>query len=303
MSFMDNKEELQRGLGHWEGLTGEAVDESEWREGDVGQATLNRTLISLSTQYEWEQLYFCISNVSHWCELITTHCTDTVHPAASMSLRNCSLTLWAQVTLFTQRRFNTEQSVCDLGHFQQFRQHLIEPAAIHMQWCSQNLVKPVPPPYYCDDIVVLFIVLYCITITVVSRLTCPVAGTTSHTTHRAARLLSQVASLYSLLFSLALYCWCTHKFYLHMTMSCSPADHTRGQWWFHCEVCTCDSHLVFSLPVLIKINKQKFPQSRPCRASSTWTLLFTSKPQPLLSLNISLLTISPRLSLRSASHH
>ena len=42
MSFVDNKEELQRGLGHWEGLTGEAVDESEWREGDVGQATLNR---------------------------------------------------------------------------------------------------------------------------------------------------------------------------------------------------------------------------------------------------------------------
>ena len=65
MSFMDNKEELQRGLGHREGLTGEAVDESEWREGDVGQATLNRTLISLSTQYEQEQLYFCISNVSH----------------------------------------------------------------------------------------------------------------------------------------------------------------------------------------------------------------------------------------------
>ena len=49
---MDNKEELQRGLGHQEGLTGEVVDESEWREGDVGQATLNRMLISLSTQYE-----------------------------------------------------------------------------------------------------------------------------------------------------------------------------------------------------------------------------------------------------------
>ena len=35
-SFVDNKEELQRGLGHWEGLTGEAVNESDWREGDVG---------------------------------------------------------------------------------------------------------------------------------------------------------------------------------------------------------------------------------------------------------------------------
>ena len=36
MSFVDNKEELQRGLGHQEGLTGEVVNESEWREGDVG---------------------------------------------------------------------------------------------------------------------------------------------------------------------------------------------------------------------------------------------------------------------------
>ena len=201
MSFMDNKEELQRGLGHREGLTGEAVDESEWREGDVGQATLNRTLISLSTQYEREQLYFCISNVSHRCELITMHCTDTVHPAASMSLRDCSLTLHAQVTLSTQHCFNTEQSVCDLGHFQQFRQCLIEPATIHMQRCSQNLVKPAPPPYYCDNIVVLFIVLYCITIAMVSCLTCPVAGMTSHMTHCATQLLSQAASLYSLLFS------------------------------------------------------------------------------------------------------
>ena len=36
MSFVDNEEELQRGLGHQEGLTGEVVNESEWREGDVG---------------------------------------------------------------------------------------------------------------------------------------------------------------------------------------------------------------------------------------------------------------------------
>ena len=35
-SFVDNKEELQRGLGHWEGLIGEVVNESGWREGDVG---------------------------------------------------------------------------------------------------------------------------------------------------------------------------------------------------------------------------------------------------------------------------
>ena len=78
---------------------------------------------------------------------------------------------------------------------------MIEPAAIHMQQCSQNLVKPAPPPYYCGNIVVLFIVLYCITIAAVSRLTCPVTGTTSHMTHHAMQLLSQAACLYSLLFS------------------------------------------------------------------------------------------------------
>ena len=155
-------------------------------------------MISLSTQYEWEQLYFCIS---HRCGLIATHCTNVVPPIAYVSLHNCSLMLHIQVTPFTQHHLNTEQSVCDLGHFQQFRRHLIEPVPIHMQWCSQNLVKPAPPPYYCDNIVVLFIVLYCITIVAVSCLTCPVAGTTSHTTHRTMCLSSQVASLYSLLFS------------------------------------------------------------------------------------------------------
>ena len=158
-------------------------------------------MISLSTQYEWEQLYFCISNISHWRGLTATHCTNVVPPVAYASLHDCLLMLRIQVMPFTQHHFNTEQSVCDLGHFQQFRWHLIEPVAIHMQQHSQNLVKPAPPPYYCDNIVVLFIVLYCITIATVSCLTCPVAGTTSHTTHCAMCLLSQAASLYSLLFS------------------------------------------------------------------------------------------------------
>ena len=144
---------------------------------------------------------FCISNVSHWCGLITTHCTDAVPPAAYVSLRDCSLTLCVQVTPFAQWCFNTGQSVHDPGHFQQFRRCLIELAAIHTQRRSQNLVKPAPPPYYCDDIVVLFIVLYCIAITTISCLTRPVAGTTSHTTHRATQLSSHAASLYSLLFS------------------------------------------------------------------------------------------------------
>ena len=150
-------------------------------------------------------------------------CTAPVPPAAYTSLRDRSLTLCVQVTPFTQCCFNIEQLVRDLGHIQQFRRCLIEPATIHTQWCSQNLVKPVPPPYYCDDIVVFFIVLYCITIAAVSHLTHPVAGMTSHMTHRAVWLSSQAASLYS---AVALYHWCAHKFYLHMTMSCSS-------WWNH----------------------------------------------------------------------
>ena len=129
------------------------------------------------------------------------HCTNMVPPTAYTSLRDCSLTLCVQVMPFAQCCFNTGQSVCDLGYFQLFRRRLIEPAAIHTQRHSQNLVKPAPPPYYCDDIVVLFIVLYCIRIATVSRLTRPVAGMTSHMTHHAACLSSQAASLYSLLFS------------------------------------------------------------------------------------------------------
>ena len=155
------------------------------------------------------------------------HCTNVVPPTAYASLCDRLLTLRIQVTPFAQCCFNIEKSVCNLGHFQQFRQCLIEPATIHMQWCSQNLVKPAPPPYYCDDIVVLFIVLYCIKIATISHLTCPVAGTTSHTTHHTVQLSSQVASLYSLLFSHStLPLMCT-QFYLHMTMSC-------GSWQNHC---------------------------------------------------------------------
>ena len=157
-------------------------------------------MISLSKQYKWKPLYFCISNISHQCGLIAMHCTNMVPPTAYASLHNCLLMLCIQVMPFTQCCFSIEQLVHDLGHFQQFRWRLIEPARIHMQQHSQNLVKPVPPPYYCDDIVVLFIVLYCITIAMVSCLTYPVAGMTSHMTHCATQLSSQVASLYSLLF-------------------------------------------------------------------------------------------------------
>ena len=129
------------------------------------------------------------------------HYTDMVPPTAHVSLHDCLLMLHLQVTLFTQCHFNKELLVCSPGHFQQFRQCLIEPATIHTQWCSQNLAKLTPPPFYCGNIVVLVIVLYCIMIVVVSCLICLVTGTTSHMTLRMAQLLGQVACLYSSLFS------------------------------------------------------------------------------------------------------
>ena len=73
------------------------------------------------------------------------HCTDVVLPTAYTSLRDRSLTLRVQVMLFAQYHFNAGQLFRNLGHFQQFRRHLIKPAAIHMQRHSQNLVKPAPP--------------------------------------------------------------------------------------------------------------------------------------------------------------
>ena len=158
-------------------------------------------VISLSKQYKRKPLYFHISNVSHRCGLIATHCTNAVPPAAYASLHDRSLMLHVQVTPFAQCHFDTGQLVHNLGHFQPFRQCLIEPATIHMQRRSQNLVKPAPSPYYCGDIVVLFIVLYCIRIAAVSCLARPVTGMTSHMTHCATQLSSQAASLYSLLFS------------------------------------------------------------------------------------------------------
>ena len=106
---------------------------------------LETTLISLSTQYEWNPLYFHISNVSHRRRLIPTHCTNAVPPAAYVSLRNRSLMLRVQVTLFAQYHFNAGQLFRNLGHFQQFRRRLIKPATIHVQRRSQNLVKPAPP--------------------------------------------------------------------------------------------------------------------------------------------------------------
>ena len=137
------------------------------------------------------------------------HCTDTISPTAHASLHDRLLMLRLQVMPFTQHHINEGLSVCSLGHFQQFRWHLIEPAAIHMQRRSQNLAMPMPPPFYCGNIVVLVIVLYCIMIATVSHLIHPVAGMTSHTTHRAAWLSGQVACSYS---AVALHCWCAHNF-------------------------------------------------------------------------------------------
>ena len=94
--------------------------------------------------------------------------------------------------------------------------------------------------------------------------TCPVrprARPSRHRSHHTAQHTSQTTCHFQTLATC---------FILFLKM-CNwyPADRTCGQWWFHCEVRACDSHLVFSLPVLSKINKQKFPQFRPPRASST----------------------------------
>ena len=59
------------------------------------------------------------------------------------------------------------------------------------------------------------------------------------------------------------------SFYFYMCKKLYPADRARGQRWFHREVRARDSHLVFSPPVLIKINKKKFPQFRPRKVSPT----------------------------------
>ena len=179
------------------------------------------TLISLSIQYKWKPLYFCTSNISHQHGLTAMHCTDTIPPTAHASLHDCSLTIHLQVTSFTQLHFNLGLSVHGLGHSQQFRWCLFEPAAIHMQQCSQNLAKHTPPLFYCSDIVVLVIVLYCTTKAMVSRLIHPVAGTTSHMTHCTVQLLSQAACLYSLLIGFSTSLLMHTHFYLQMTMSCS----------------------------------------------------------------------------------
>ena len=65
-------------------------------------------MISLSTQYKQKPLYFCISNISHQCGLITTHCTNAIPPAAHASLHDRSLMLHVQVTLFQYRAISLQ---------------------------------------------------------------------------------------------------------------------------------------------------------------------------------------------------
>ena len=164
----------------------------------------------------------------------THHCTLYWHdPSCSpckpqWQLTNASFT---SCTIHSAT-FQLGLLVHSLGHSQHFRWHLLEPAAIHTQWCSQNLAKHVPPSFYCGNIVVLVIVLYCITTATVSCLIHPIAGMTSHMTHCATQLSSQVACLYSLLISCSTSpLMCAH-FYLQMTMSCSlwENDHIAHMW-------------------------------------------------------------------------
>ena len=131
-----------------------------------------------------------------------------------------------------------------------------------MQWHSQNLAKHAPPSFYCGDIVVLVIVLYCITIAIVSHLICPVTGTTSHTTHCTVWLLSQVACLYSLLISCGTSPLMHTHFYLQMTMSCGSRRNC------------CIAHMWHSILYLIPVLTIQ-------KASSILPLNFKSKSLPL----------------------
>ena len=194
--------------------------------------------------------------------------TDAIPPAAHTSLHDCSLMLCLQVTLFTQQHFNLGLSVCSLGHSQQFKRRLFEPATIHMQWHSENLAKHAPPSFYCGDIVVLVIVLYCIMIATVSSLIRPVAGMTSHMTHRTVQLLSQAVCLYSLLISCGTSPLMHTHFYLQMTMSCSS--------WQNCCI-ACAWHSVLYLVPVLTVQK----------ASSILPLNFKSKSLSLKALTSS----------------
>ena len=118
-----------------------------------------------------------------------------------------------------------------------------------------------PPSFYCDDIFVLLIVLYCITTATVSHLICPVAGTASHMTHHTVQLLSQAACLYSSLISCSTLPLISTYFYLQMTMSC------RSQQFHH------DAHAHHSILYLITVltiqkTSRSFPLSSKLKALS-----------------------------------
>ena len=208
------------------------------------------------------------------------HCTDMIPPTAHASLCNHSLMLHLQVMPFTQQHFNLGLLVCGLDHYQQFRQHLFEPAAIHTQQCSQNLAENTLPSFYCDDIFVLIIVLYCITIATVSHLIHPVTGTTSHKIHHAMWLSSQVACLYSSLISHSTSLLMCTQFYLQMTMSC-------GSWWNH-HVAHTWHRVLYSITVL---TVQKASNSFPSQLQ-VWEPLSENfdKFRPLQSTHLTLHT-------------
>ena len=196
------------------------------------------------------------------------HCTNTILPTAHMNLHDCSLTLHLQVALFTQWHFNLGLSVCGLGHSQQFRRCFFDPATIHMQQCSQNLAKHAPPSFYCGDIVVLVIVLYCIMIATESCLIHPVAGMTSHMTHHTMRLSSQVACLYSSLISHSTSPLMHTHFYLQMTMSCNS-------WWNHHIACTWHSVLYLITVLTVWKASSSSPlnpniQQHSCQSAPIW---------------------------------
>ena len=96
--------------------------------------------------------------------------------------------------------------------------------------------------------------------------------------------------------AIALYCWCTHKFYLHMTMSC-------GSWWNRRIACAWHSVLYLIAVLTIQKESNNLPSRlQVLKTFSTTSIGFIlSDPLTphftLLSSHLTLCTVCPVLSL------
>ena len=130
-----------------------------------------------------------------------------------------------------------------------------------MQQHSQNWAEYALPSFYCDDIFVLLIILYCITTATVSCLICSVTGITSHMTHCAAWLLSQSACSYSLLIShstsLLMHTYFTYRWPCHAVHGGITHD-----------ACACHSIIYLITVLTIWKTSRSFPLSSKLKALS-----------------------------------